>query len=349
MKVIRVRNVHQALPEALYQLRLDGVERQSRNGPVTMFPEPVTTVYSSPKERVIFWPERDANPFFHLFESLWMLGGRNDVDYVAKFVPRMREYSDNGQTFHGAYGFRWRKFFGRDQLRIIIEALKRNPEDRRQVLSMWSGVEDLPARKSKDIPCNLQAVFQITHEGKLDMMVTNRSNDMVWGAYGANAVHFSILQEFMAKCIGVPVGVYRQVSANFHVYDSVLEQVESLADTVESWPLRKANASNPYIDGDVTPYPLMTTIRTNWEIDLEMFLSQNLRQPYADPFFDRVAQPMLDAWEAFKDTRDSDRHRTALAVLDAVEAEDWKLACMQWVNRRLIKFERAKDDGVSYE
>ena len=136
MKVIKARNVQQALPEALYQLRNEGVERESRNGPVRMFPEPVTTVYLRPAERVMFWPERDCNPFFHLVESLWMLAGRRDVEYVARYVERMRTYSDDGKVFHGAYGFRWRNFFFDDQLPKIIDVLKANPDDRRQVLSM---------------------------------------------------------------------------------------------------------------------------------------------------------------------------------------------------------------------
>lgn len=348
MKLIKCRNVHQALPEALYQLRYEGVRRNSRNGAVLVFPEPVTTVYTNPRERVMFHPERDANPFFHLFEALWMLGGKNDVEYVAKFVPRMREFSDDGVVLNGAYGYRWRQYFKSDQLLQIIKVLKKNPDDRRQVLSMWNGYDDLWNTASKDVPCNLQVLFQITHEGKLDMMVTNRSNDIIWGAYGANAVHFSILQEFMAKSIGVQVGVYRQVSANFHAYEAVFDTMVNLSDKVR-YSLRQMNINNPYIEGSVMPYNLMSTVQTDWEIDLGMFLEQDRKMPYADPFFERVAQPMLEAWCAFKDKRDSDRYNTALAILESCEAEDWCLACYEWIQRRKIKAERAKDDGVSYE
>ncbi len=83
MNVISVRNVHEALPEALRFLRQTGVPRDSRNGAVLQAPCPVTTVYRRPDERVLFWPERDANPFFHFMESLWMLAGRNDVAWPA--------------------------------------------------------------------------------------------------------------------------------------------------------------------------------------------------------------------------------------------------------------------------
>jgi len=88
--------------------------RPSRVGEVYEFPEAVATDYWKPWERVLFDPARNANPFFHIFESMWMLAGRNDVDWVAKFNPRMREFSDDGKIQHGAYGYRWRYAFDLD-------------------------------------------------------------------------------------------------------------------------------------------------------------------------------------------------------------------------------------------
>ena len=79
MRVLEMRNVHCALPRALQELERVGQARESRNGPVIVFPDPVTTVYAKPCERVMFWSERDANPAFHLYEALWMLAGRDDV------------------------------------------------------------------------------------------------------------------------------------------------------------------------------------------------------------------------------------------------------------------------------
>ena len=350
MKVIKARNVQQALPEALYQLSFEGVRRDSRNGPVFMFPEPVTTVYLRPAERVLFWAERDANPFFHLMESLWMLGGRNDVEYVARFVERMRSYSDDGVTFHGAYGFRWRQHFFEDQLPRIVAALKANRDDRRQVLSMWDADADL-GRQGKDLPCNLQAIFQIACDGRLDMTVTNRSNDLIWGAYGANAVHFSYLHEYVARSVGVEQGIYRQVSANFHAYEDVLSKVAPLADYAPD-PLTGKETPDPYAAGIAEPFPLMSIEPEAWNQELMMFLSEPDAVGFRDPFFRRVAIPMLKAHQAFKRTG-PDRFDAALAELDNVAATDWKLAGVEWIERRRAAFEarkaRAMDDGVAYE
>ena len=133
------------------------VKRPSRNGNVLMIDGPVTITYSHPKERVLFNSARDANPFFHLYEALWMLDGRNDVDSVAYYAKQMREYSDDGKTLNGAYGYRWRKTRVThcwkgvgdpiqeevDQLQILINHLKADSNSRRAVLSMWNVEDDL--------------------------------------------------------------------------------------------------------------------------------------------------------------------------------------------------------------
>lgn len=350
MKVIRTRNVHQALPLGLSLLNHEGVQRDSRNGPVLVFPEPVTTVYERPAERVVFWPSRDANPFFHLMESLWMLAGRNDVEYVAQYVQRMRSFSDDGVTFHGAYGYRWRQHFDFDQLRAIIKALSRDKDCRRQVLSMWDARADL-GREGKDLPCNLQAVFQIATDGRLDMMVTNRSNDIVWGAYGANAVHFSYLHEFVARAVGVEQGVYRQVSANLHGYVAVLDQVKDLPAYAPD-PLGHPTP-DPYVTGLVEPFPLMTIEPGAWMDELLMFLSNPEAVGFRDPFFRRVAVPMHLAHEAYKRGSGETKFTEATVLLKTVAATDWQLAAADWIDRRWERFQnrkrRTQDDGVAYD
>jgi hypothetical protein len=70
MKVIEVRNVNQALQEGLEYLYAEGATEQSRAGSVLVSPCPVATVYARPEQRVLFSAARDANPVFHLMESL---------------------------------------------------------------------------------------------------------------------------------------------------------------------------------------------------------------------------------------------------------------------------------------
>jgi thymidylate synthase len=151
------------------------VKEQSRNGPVLRIAEPVTITYSHPKERVLFNAARDANPFALLYEALWMLAGRDDVAPLAYYTKRFADYSDDGKTLNGAYGYRWRhgRTPGRvvetygderdgggitgpgiqtnrvvqrvdvDQLDLLVAHLRADPTSRRAVLQMWNVEDDL--------------------------------------------------------------------------------------------------------------------------------------------------------------------------------------------------------------
>jgi hypothetical protein len=327
MQVITATNVHEALPLALNKLRQVGIDRASRNGPVTMFPTPVTTVYLNPTERVLFWAERDANPFFHFFECLWMIAGRNDVEFVAQFANNIRNYSDDATTFHGAYGHRWRKHFGFDQLAYIINTLRDNPDDRRCVVQMWDAKADL-GKDGKDFPCNTQIFFSRNISGALDMTVCNRSNDIVWGCYGANAVHFSFLQEFIASSIGCPVGTYYQVSNNLHAYQDTLKQVVTLSGVEVS------TIKNPYSYPDFRPFPIMQTPMSEWLMDLEIFMDVGPIVGFRDPFFRRVVTPLFHAYKAYKEPNRKDKYDVALEILQQCQAPDWKKAAIEWIERR---------------
>src|SRR5688500_12288764 len=129
-----VRNVSEALYNAKEALKQSHRQITSRNGACMEFTRPVATTYTHPWERVLFYAERDANPFFHLMESLWMLSGRNDVEWIEQFNGRINSYSDDGRTFHGAYGFRWREWFGCEQLNDLSYRIKYFHYDRRRPL-----------------------------------------------------------------------------------------------------------------------------------------------------------------------------------------------------------------------
>src|SRR5690606_9539658 len=123
VRIIEARNVNVAYARvlnsalgALFGENNDWIRRSSRNGPVLEHRGPVATVYEKPRERVMLNATRDANPFFHLMEALWMLAGRRDVAWINQFNSNIANYSDDGVVFHGAYGHRWRHYFGKDQI-----------------------------------------------------------------------------------------------------------------------------------------------------------------------------------------------------------------------------------------
>ena len=326
MLVIEARNVNDALPAALRLLQAEGIEEQSRNGPVLVAPGPVLTCYDRPTERVLFSAGRDANPYFHLFEALWMLAGRNDLAWVEQFNKRFAQFSDNGRTLHAAYGRRWRHWHGlwqEDQLPQLVALLRREPHTRRAVLAMWEPTADLNT-SYKDLPCNTHAYFDL-RGGALNICVCCRSNDALWGAYGANSVHFSVLQEYIAIGVGAPVGRYRQFSYNLHAYTAM-----------EGYPPidpEKIGEDDCYASGAVAPYPMVQSSLQDFDDDLGIFLVDPLEDVvYVEPFFNEVARPMYQSWHERKEKL-SDGSEAAARIA----ATDWRLACERWIARRVKK------------
>jgi len=398
------RNVNAAfagLVRAIDKGHLPMTRQPSRYGEVLQVDEPVTVTYSNPRERVLLNEARDANPFFHLYESLWMLAGRNDVASLAFYNSRMPEFSDNGHTFNGAYGHRWRyatrtapfTFIDGhgggghkervDQLDLIVKHLQDQPHSRRAVLQMWNVADDLlkvgepcPDRDehesecpicnntgytnySKDVCCNVVATFQL--RGKpgewhpemgvnpntapadpaqrvLDLTVFNRSNDMIWGMLGANAVQFSVLQEYVAARLGVGVGRYNQITANMHVYTNTWKPQEWL----------EAENAHHGMSPEEDPMPLVANPEA-FERQLPEFVEQfaGVLRPnghvWSEPFLGRVAAPMLRVFELYKTSRRLDAServsymKRALQEAETVADSLWKQAAVGWLERRAVR------------
>lgn len=351
--VINGRNVNDALISGLWYLHNNGIESNSRNGRVLVAPSPVVTEYSCPNERVLFPPLRDANPFFHLFESLWMLAGRNDVAFPAYFAKQVAEYSDDGKTLHGAYGYIWRTKFDYDQIYVIIKELIANPQSRRCVLSMWNpsdrtksddigysaSFDDkndlfLAVNGGKDVPCNTHVYFDTLNE-VLNMTVSCRSNDIVWGCYGANAVHFSMLHEYMALATGIPQGVYRQFSNNYHLYLDRPDVKRLFNEKGEPLPMFAAS-----YDTKMRPYPMWERGETKDGFDYDLLKFFRAWAPccffkegyFKRDYFEHVVLPLNNAYSHYQ--RGNLAGDEPFAWADACVALDWRKAAIEWLERR---------------
>lgn len=314
MLVINARNVNDAYHSGMHLVAREGERQETRYGPAYKVPRPVTTSYRNPMERVLFSESRDANPFFHLFEALWMLAGRNDVAFVSQFASRMASFSDDGQTFNAAYGYRWRTHFEQDQIVEAIKMLKKDPNTRRCIIGMWDPSYDI-VQNTKDMPCNLAVKLSIVKDA-LQMTVFNRSNDIIWGCYGANMVHMSFLQEYVAGHLGVGVGTYYQVSDDYHSYCAIFEDKMSGVPDV---------CVDPYAKGEVIPYPVGVIQDGKFDDDL-IALFKGKETAFSSPFFKNVVEPMLDTFYTYKRTKENRS--------DRITAPDWARACNEWIGRR---------------
>jgi thymidylate synthase len=342
-------DVNQALQYAVEHLLHEGVEEASRVGSVIVAPGPVCIEYTNPRNRVLFSPTRDANHVFHVMETLWMLSGSNEIEFPVFFNASYSQFSDDGKTMWDSYGWRWREFFGYDQLELIVEELKNNPTSRRCVLSMWNSMpqhthknpvctvydadgEDfyVATHGGKAVPCNTHAYFAI-RAGKLNMTVMNRSNDTFWGCFGANAVHFSFLLEYMAMRIGVSMGSYYQFTNNLHAYTEKFsrEKMQQIAYECELYE-------------GATELGLGPALEPGLDVDLKLFMQwamsvirhSDMSTEYVPAlqteFMADVVMPMFLFWVYRKRKVDE----MSNLCLDGIEAPDWRRACREWKERR---------------
>jgi thymidylate synthase len=433
-KFQNVNDAFESIVRGIADETIPTISTPSRNGPVLQIEEPVIVTYTNPSQRLLLNKERDANPFFHLFEAMWMLAGRNDLDPLLKFVKTFGQFSDNGKTLNGAYGYRWRAAMDKDregnfyshpidQLDLIISHLKATPGSRRAVLQMWNVEDDLlrinpsfitdkkdcpdcgrdwghsycgtcfgnrhvfktiEVPPSKDVCCNLSVMFSIKtehvnhnwshnelvsniereHEKSLlarsdgdlagvvactnriklyqagfkyktktlDMTVTNRSNDIVWGMLGANYVHFSFLQEYMACGLNVHAGLYHHFTNNAHVYTETNSGFHP-----NKW-LKADKIQFAYPDHNgFTKIKLFEDFqRPDFDSQVQRFVSNPSDCAFKSvipkplPFFQHVAFPMIRVWDTYKEFGAVE----AAKLLKEIESEDWRLACSIWLDHR---------------
>ncbi|MEH6357453.1 MAG: thymidylate synthase [Pseudomonadales bacterium] len=216
MKVFTGSEYSSLYLEALRACREEGEYRCSRVGNVYDL-GPTCFEVSSNEAGLPFIKGRGLNPFFALAELAWFYQGSNELSPLRYFIPNYDQYSDDGKTLYGAYGYRVTHKFGFDQLNRVVEELKVKPESRRAVISLYDA-GDLNTLDSLDIPCNLSALFKI-RDDLLDITVFNRSNDVFKGI-PYNFFLFRFLQYWAAKKLGKKIGVHRHITDSLHLYES---------------------------------------------------------------------------------------------------------------------------------
>lgn len=307
------RNVNYALYEMTDCLLEEGDFQDSRNGPVLAMPTPTTLTTANPMERVLLCPVRRANPFLNLLDGLSVFSMVDLVKPFADIVPRFKNYSDDGKTLRAHYGKRISY-----QLHAAIDMLRRDPNSRRVVISIWNKAEDLDVR-SVDIPCNVMVVPRIVRGDRLDLTVFNRSNDMFWGMLGANIVQFSFLQEYMARMLGKRVGELHQISTNLHAYTEfgpgrVFKGMEGIDD--ERW-------QNPFTQAveDYPPSVPLDLVNLKSEVDqLFMALAADEEPKVGlNTFLNNVVHPMLLSWKV-----------KSAEPLERLPTNDWFEAAKMW-------------------
>ena len=161
-------------------------------------------------------------------EQVWFVaGGRKPADFLRDFTKIWDSFTNPADVVTVAYGYRWRKQFGRDQLRLLVDLLKKDPSSRHGVVVTWDpGSDGLGGTQRKNVPCPYSFTVNIIG-GRLHFHNIVRSNDMVLG-FPSDVAGFALLQMVLAQKLGVKPGLYSHSISNAHMYDNQYEAVKEL-------------------------------------------------------------------------------------------------------------------------
>lgn len=161
-------------------------------------------------------------------EQIWFISGaRKPEVFLRQFTKIWDGFTNPNDVVTVAYGYRWRKHFGRDQLGLLIKLLKQDPTSRHGVVLMWDPREDgLGGTKKANVPCPYSFTVNIIG-GRLHLHLIVRSNDMYLG-FPADVAGFTLLQCILAQKLGVKPGVYSHSISNAHIYENQFDAVKEI-------------------------------------------------------------------------------------------------------------------------
>lgn len=175
---------------------------------------PQRTLVVDTRRPVLTVPERSLSYRFMAAEAYWILSGDDQVATIAPYNSRIKDFSDDGITFFGAYGPKIR-----DQLPYVVAKLLEDRDSRQAGLTIWR--ESPPP--TKDVPCTVAIFFGIRNDC-LNCHVFMRSSD-VWLGVPYDVFTFSMLTHLVCGLLNeslasVQPGQLYLTAASSHLYES---------------------------------------------------------------------------------------------------------------------------------
>ena len=178
-----------------------------------------------------------------IHELLWFLRGETNVAYLRGHkVTIWDEWADAQGELGPVYGKQWRRWAGTDgreidQVRWVVDEIRRNPDSRRLVVSAWN-VADLPDMAL--MPCHALFQFYVAN-GKLSCQLYQRSGDIFLGV-PFNIASYALLTHMVAQACDLGVGDFVHTLGDAHLYSNHVEQArEQLSRTPGPLPTLKLN------------------------------------------------------------------------------------------------------------
>jgi thymidylate synthase len=176
-----------------------------------------------------------------IYELLWFLKGSTNNNWLKeRGVSIWNEWAAPDGELGPIYGYQWRSWpapNGKhiDQISEVVEAIKKNPDSRRMIVSAWN-VADIP--RMALAPCHAFFQFYVA-DGKLSCQLYQRSADIFLGV-PFNIASYALLTHMMAQQCNLEVGDFIWTGGDCHLYSNHLEQVD-LQLSRDFFPLPKLN------------------------------------------------------------------------------------------------------------
>lgn len=148
------------------------------------------------------------------------------------------------------YGVQWRSWGPRigehvDQLKLLIEGLKKDPTGRRHILTAWNPGE---LNQMALPPCHVMCQFFVSNDNKLSCHMYQRSVDVFLGL-PFNIASYALFTHMIAQVCGYGVGDLIISTGDTHIYSDHVEQVkEQLRRPAYPLPQLKLNPEINDID-----------------------------------------------------------------------------------------------------
>ena len=175
-----------------------------------------------PRARTILSPARRWRLPLAVGEFCWHAAASDEVDALAYYAPRWRSFAEDGETIRGScYGQRifGRGVNGRSRWDALLGLLRDDPASRRAVIDL-SGGNGCDAG-AVDVSC-MSTMQALVRNGLLHLIVQMRSNDAVWGL-PYDVFLFTMIQELLARTLGVELGTYVHGAGSLHLYERHLD------------------------------------------------------------------------------------------------------------------------------
>ena len=163
-------------------------------------------------------------------ELLWFLRGDTNVKWLQdRGVSIWDEWADENGDLGPVYGHQWRSWPTPDgghvdQIAQVVEAIRRDPDSRRHVVSAWN-VADIPQMALA--PCHTMFQFYVAPDpdgpGRLSCQLYQRSADVFLGV-PFNIASYALLTHMVAQVTGLEVGDFVHTLGDAHLYTNHLEQ-----------------------------------------------------------------------------------------------------------------------------